>query len=645
MMAVETMNPTLIILAGPLKGTTFTLSEAQTLVGRETGNSLRLDDPSVSRQHCLIKRDEDDVFKVMDLDSFNGTFVNDVPIKEQRLNHGDQITVGDTLLLFLTDHVEGSMNLNLVQLDQGRVLTRSAARLRKDEALYLNPSKLLLTPTPPSRLEHDLNLLLEISTSLNAIRDFEPLQQKLLESVLKAVPAERAAIILLQGGLDDVLAVYGKDRNAERGQNISVSRTVASQVLNEGIALLSNDVLESEDYEKAESLLGRHTRALACVPLAITDRIAGLIYVDTSDPSGHFDEGHLQLLMGVAGIASIAFENVLHFEWLTCEKGRLEAEIGLEHDMVGESERMQEVYNLIARAAAADSTVLIRGESGTGKELAARALHRNSLRCDRPFIAINCAALAEQLLESELFGHERGAFTGAIQQKKGKLEVAEGGTIFLDEVGEMSDSMQAKLLRVLQEREFERVGGTRTISMNVRIVAATNRDLKAAITAGRFRADLYYRLNVIAIEMPPLRERKDDIPLLATYFLSKFGKKCNNRRLRGIAPEARLCLVAYDWPGNVRELENAIERAVVLGLTDQVQVEDLPEELLESVQPVSGVSMTYHEAVKEAKKQIILKALEQAGRNYAKAARNLGVHPNNLHRIIRSVGLRDGPRE
>src|SRR6185503_2943037 len=422
-------------------------------------------------------------FKILDLDSFNGTFVNDVPIKEQRLNHGDQITVGDTLLLFLTDHVEGSMNLNLVQLDQGKVVTRSAARLRKDEALYLNPAKLLLTPKPLSRLERDLNLLLEISTSLNAIRDVETLQHRLLESVLEALPAERAAIILLQGGLDDVLAVYGKDRNTERLQSISVSQTVASQVLNDGLALLSNDVLENEEYEKAESLLGRHTRALACVPLAITDRIAGLIYVDTSDPSSQFDEGHLQLLMAVAGIASIAFENALHFEWLSREKGRLQAEIELEHEMVGESERMQEVYKLIARAAASDSTVLIRGESGTGKELAARALHRNSLRRDRPFIAINCATLAEQLLESELFGHERGAFTGAIQQKKGKLEVADGGTIFLDEVGEMSDSMQAKLLRVLQEREFERVGGTRTINMNVRIVAASNRDLKAAINA------------------------------------------------------------------------------------------------------------------------------------------------------------------
>jgi len=644
MMTAEIMNPTLIILAGPLKGTTFTLSEAETLVGREPGNSLRLDDPSVSRQHCFIKRDDYDVFKIMDLDSFNGTFVNDVPIKEQRLNHGDQITVGDTLLLFLTDHVEGSMNLNLVQLDQGKVVTRSAARLRKDEALYLNPAKLLLTPKPLSRLERDLNLLLEISTSLNAIRDVETLQHRLLESVLEALPAERAAIILLQGGLDDVLAVYGKDRNTERLQSISVSQTVASQVLNDGLALLSNDVLENEEYEKAESLLGRHTRALACVPLAITDRIAGLIYVDTSDPSSQFDEGHLQLLMAVAGIASIAFENALHFEWLSREKGRLQAEIELEHEMVGESERMQEVYKLIARAAASDSTVLIRGESGTGKELAARALHRNSLRRDRPFIAINCATLAEQLLESELFGHERGAFTGAIQQKKGKLEVADGGTIFLDEVGEMSDSMQAKLLRVLQEREFERVGGTRTINMNVRIVAASNRDLKAAINAGGFRADLYYRLNVIAVEMPPLRERKEDIPLLATYFVSKFGKKCN-RRLRGIAPKAREYLVGYDWPGNVRELENAIERAVVLGLTDQVQVEDLPEELLEYLQPVNGVSLTYHESVKEAKREIVRKALEQAGRNYIEAARNLGVHPNNLHRMIRDLGLRDRLRE
>ena len=228
---------------------------------------------------------------------------------------------------------------------------------------------------------------------------------------------------------------------------------------------------------------------------------------------------------------------------------------------------MRSLYRQIGRVAPSDSTVLITGESGTGKELVARAIHSNSPRAERPFVAINCAAITETLLESELFGHERGAFTGAIAQKKGRLETADGGTVLLDEIGELSPALQAKLLRVLQEREFERVGGTRSIAVDFRLVAATNRDLEQAIAAGTFRRDLYYRLNVVSLAVPPLRERPEDIPLLANHFARRHAANMK-RRVTGVSPEALACLMAYDWPGNVRELENAIERAVVLGSTD-----------------------------------------------------------------------------
>src|SRR5215203_5864335 len=248
--------------------------------------------------------------------------------------------------------------------------------------------------------------------------------------------------------------------------------------------------------------------------------------------------------------------------------------------MVGESAAMQRVYHFISKVAPTDATVLINGESGTGKELAARALHRNSKRAQKPFMAVNCAALNEALLESELFGHEKGSFTGAFAQKKGRLEIADRGTVFLDEIGELTPQLQVKLLRVLQEREFERVGGTVTIKVDLRVIAATNKNLEEAIETGQFRQDLYYRLNVVSLEMPALRERRDDIMLLANYFADKYGARCN-RKLRGVSPEARNCLTAYDWPGNVRELENTIERAIVLGTTDLVLAEDLPEALLE----------------------------------------------------------------
>jgi Nif-specific regulatory protein len=300
---------------------------------------------------------------------------------------------------------------------------------------------------------------------------------------------------------------------------------------------------------------------------------------------------------------------------------------------------MREVYQFIGKVAPTAATVLICGESGTGKELVAHAIHRNSPRAEKRFVAINCAAIAENLLESELFGHERGAFTGAITLKKGKLEEANGGTIFLDEIGELAPELQAKLLRVLQEREFERVGGTRPIKTDIRVIAATNRDLPGAVKQGAFRQDLYYRLNVVSITLPALRDRREDIPMLAQHFVGKHCK-LSNRPAMQVSAGVRAALLAYSWPGNVRELENAIERAVVLGSTDYILPEDLPDEVVDAGSPAVSSITRYHEAMREAKKQLIVKTLDQVAGNYQEAARLLGLHPNNLHRLIRNLGLK-----
>jgi two-component system, NtrC family, response regulator HydG len=253
---------------------------------------------------------------------------------------------------------------------------------------------------------------------------------------------------------------------------------------------------------------------------------------------------------------------------------------------------------------------------------------------------VNCAALAESLLESELFGHEKGAFTGALHQRKGRLEIADGGTIFLDEIAELSPALQTKLLRVLQEREFERVGGARPIKVDIRVVAATNRDLNAAISIGTFRRDLYFRLNVVELKMPALRERAEDIPMLADYFAAKYADKCN-RKIAGISAAAQKLLLGYDWPGNVRELENAIERAVVLGTTDRILADDLPEAILEASLPEVMVASGYHEAVRSTKKQVIIDAMKKAKGSYTAAAKTLAIHPNYLHRLVRNLNLRD----
>jgi Nif-specific regulatory protein len=355
------------------------------------------------------------------------------------------------------------------------------------------------------------------------------------------------------------------------------------------------------------------------------------------------DEEHLQLVSAIGGTCAIALQNAGRLQWLEEENQRLLSETNLSHNLVGDGARMKEIYQFLAKVAAADSTVLLRGESGTGKELAARAIHRNSSRSEKRFVAINCAAIPEGLLESELFGHERGSFTGAFGLKKGRFEVADGGVIFLDEIGELAPSLQVKLLRVLQEREIERVGGTSPISIDVRVIAATNRNLEEAIKTNQFREDLYYRLNVLSVVMPPLRERREDISVLASYFVSQYAARANVQPKR-ISPEAMEYLESYDWPGNARELENAIERALVLSGSETIRPEDLPDAILDKA-PVSDTDgAKYHARLREVKKQLILEALEQTGGSYTEAAQVLGVHANYLHRLIRNLNLKQAIR-
>jgi len=377
-----------------------------------------------------------------------------------------------------------------------------------------------------------------------------------------------------------------------------------------------------------------------CAPLRLSDNLQGAVYLSSSDPTVRLDEDHLRLVVGIAGLAGLALQNVRHMERLEREARELRADLTLQHGLVGESAPMRHIYELVAKAAPSDATVLILGESGTGKELVARAIHQNSPRVRQPFLVITAAAMADTLLESELFGHERGAFTGAISMKKGQLELAEGGTVFLDEIGELAPALQVKLLRVLQERELMRVGSSRPIKIEVRFIAATNRDLAAAVKDGGFRQDLYYRLNVVALSVPPLRERRADIPLLASFFISRFSARCK-RKVVGLSDDARACLLNYDWPGNVRELENAIERAVVLGSAERLQIDDLPDSVLEHGVRGGAVSTNYHHAVQEAKQQIVIAALTRAEGNRAEAARQLGLHPNNLHRLIRNLNIQD----
>jgi len=603
------IEPRLVAVRGPLKGSMFVLPEGEFWVGRQATNDLQLEDNAVSRRHCLFVRSGDNC-TLKDLDSRNGTFVTGTPVSEQPLRPGDEIRIGGSLFCY---QVDASAPANHEQMSTAG----STRELRLEESLYLSSDEYTILP-PSARALHDLRTLLRVSTMLHSFRGLhdttsataaEVLRSHLTSLLLDLIPASRAAIFI---------------PGAPPGE-----WTPNPQVLARACDELVVVWLEEDE---------RSDVSVLAAPLVVRGEVAAVVYLESSDHEHRFDEGHLQLLTAVAGMAAVAWENATILGWLQEENERLQSELKLEHGMVGASDKLRDLQRQITKVAPSNSTVLILGESGTGKELVARAVHRNSLRAAGPFVAINCAALTENLLESELFGHERGAFTGAITQKKGKLEVAEGGTVFLDEIGELSPLLQAKLLRVLQEREMERVGGTKTIQLDIRLVAATNRDLEQAVSKGDFRRDLFYRLNVVSLKAPALRERPEDTLPLAEHFAKKYAAECG-RKIVGLAPEARAYLQSYSWPGNVRELENAIERAVVLGSADMLLAEDLPEHIRES-RPAAVSASMYEEAVEAAKRQVVLQAFEQVNHDHEAAAKILGLHPNYLHKLIRTMNLK-----
>jgi transcriptional regulator with GAF, ATPase, and Fis domain len=636
------LRPRLLVLSGPLKDSTIPLSEGEVTIGREASNAIAITDPSVSRKHCLLSG-QDGRFLVRDLDSRNGTLVNGAGVEERWLQHGDEIAAGDSSFLFLLQDEETAPAAGRVEFEEAQ-FTAETVVLHPRDVVYLQPDRLLRELPATSRVARNLNALLKISRIVHAIRDLDELQGQLLDLIFEIVPAGRGAILLTDKDGEQFNSMFVRMRQAGQVQLVKVSRTIARQVLDQGVAILGSDVAGSEELREVESLAASQVRSLLCVPLTVFEHVIGCIYLDSDSVGNRLQEEHLQLVAAIAGISAVALENARRLHWLEQENERLTVEISQERSLVGDGPRMQEVYQFLKRAAPTDSTVLIEGESGTGKELAARALHRNSPRASKPFLAINCAAIPETLLESDLFGHERGAFSGAVSLKRGRLEVADGGVVFLDEIGELAPTLQVKLLRVLQEREFERVGGMHPIKVDIRIIAATNCNLDQAVRDGSFRQDLYYRLAVLKITMPALRDRREDIPMLVRHFVQKHAKRCKVKA-RPISREAQAFLVNYDWPGNVRELENAIERALVLASSDVILPEDLPESLLERPPLPEMIEAKYHAAVKELKKQLILDAVEQTHGSYADAARILGVHPNYLHRLIRNLELKESLKD
>jgi two-component system response regulator HydG len=610
------MAAKLVGIAGRLDGIECAIDERGTTIGRDASNDVLLHDVGVADRHCVLKRTAGR-FVIEDVDQRRPTLINGYSATGQSLEHGDRVLIGNAAFMFLLDDYPVSPSGIRVDLIDDVPPRGSVLKLHR-EALW-RKSREDCRSRPETREAHDLAALLRITGALSSVAGLAGMDRPVIELILEVIPADRGAVLFTNPAFGEFSGAIACGDRCASSTPLRISRDLLHSVLEQGLGVLyRTDALSVA----AASLLG-------------FERPIGLFYLEAADATCVLDEHHLRLLMAIAAATAGALQQLRRVEQLQDENRRLQHEVQAEHRLVGDSSAMHAVYATIQKVARIDATVLLLGESGTGKELAARAIHQASRRAGRPFVAINCAALPPTLIESELFGYERGAFTGAMAQKVGKLETANGGTVFLDEIVELPLESQAKLLRVLQEREVERIGGTRRIPIDVRFLAATNRNIEAAVRTGTFRADLYYRLDVLPITLPPLRDRPEDIPILATYFASKYAAECK-RRIRGVSPSALRQLGRYSWPGNVRELQNVIERAVVLTDGDWIEHVDL------RMSPASvDVGVTeYHTAVREARTQIVARALDRAGGNYTKAAALLGIHPNNLRRLTRVLGLR-----
>ncbi|MFO0926485.1 MAG: sigma 54-interacting transcriptional regulator [Gemmataceae bacterium] len=655
-------------------GDVFPLNPSQSYtLGRAATNTIVLKDDLCSREHaelaCTAGR-----WHVRDLGSLNGTRVNEVPVEgDCELAPGDAVHLGHTQFVFVEDMDQ------LPDLPPRPVadLNDSGMSIKKrlGETRFLTPQPPVDSDTttdgapPPGNAEshhalsRDLSLLYRLALDMGMAATQEELCRIVLDTLLEATPAEVGAVLsvvtrppptsraarltpLAPGpgkslrGVDLEVTVH-RNRDPSVSHYRPVSDYLSGEVLGSREAILAEDVARDRHLRTRESLSEIGATSLICAPILFGERVLGLIHLYCTNPLRALDGDDLEFTVAVAKQLGGVINNLQKRQSLQAENSSLRDQLKVESELVGGSPLMREIERQIALVANTNATCLIRGESGVGKELVARAVHYSSPRRDGPFVTLNCAALTETLLESELFGHEKGSFTGATEKKVGKFEAAHRGTIFLDEIGEMNVGTQAKLLRILEGHPYERVGGSVPIRVDVRVVSATNAPLEEAVREGTFRRDLFFRLQVIEIRVPPLRERPADIPLLAAHFLQRFVRE-TGRKIRGFTDAAMRKMTEYNWPGNVRELRNVVERAVALGTGPMLDAGDIwlsSLEVLSSGGGSGGEPAFEPISLEEVERRHIQRTLEHTDWNKSQAAAILEIERSTLDRKIKGYGL------
>ena len=629
------------ILAGPDKGRRFDIPLRGGVIGRAVGSLFELSDVAVSRQHARIEM-RDNAFWIVDTSGGGRTSVNGQPLAanaSRRLESNDKLTVGATQIEFVAEAPAASV----AERSQSRVTMEVGSR-QLMAANVVSVTAIL----GDGRAERHLRALAALGETLRigGRGGPEPVVQATCAAARAALGAERAFVMT-------------RDRG---GKLLTIAVAVADDDVAGPQLQLPTDIIDKVTGDSKAIALELDGRQAIGVPLPSPTGIA-LFWIDRR--AGAWELLDVMVAGCLASLAGAALVGAATQDELARSNAALEERIG-DGDFIGQSPAARGVLDFVSRVGPSDATVLLGGESGSGKEMVARAIHRASRRHAGPCVAINCAALTETLIESELFGHERGAFTGATERKAGRFELADKGTLFLDEVGELPMHLQTKFLRVLEDRRVERVGGSRTIDVDVRVIAASNRDLAEQVKRGLFREDLFYRLSVIHLLVPPLRERPDDIARLAEHFLARFAGQAG-RRIVGIAPDAMRALVAHAWPGNVRELRNTIERAVVLGRGDWVTVEDLPAPLatttpaapaaptarprtptpplgsmsisMANAADIASTPSTSARSLRDLERDGIAAALAATGGNKAQAAALLEIDRSTLYKKLKDYGL------